>query len=273
MSKLLYAGFYRLRKDKVFFGCLLIPPIYSVYVLVSQYMQMKESGGHYAVDSLLFHFLLLMGMLTSVFVSLYVGTEYHDGTIRNKLIGGSSRNSIYLSNLVICCLVGTLNVLLTYSINFAIGLSLFGPVEMSAAKLIQTCIAGILLTLSYISIFHVISMLSSDKTISAVSCILLAVFLIVLAVGLFSKLIQPEFIEQPIAGTEMALETVKNPAYLTGSVRSVYQNMLDFLPAGQSIQILNSENTNLGRMILYSLFIVIGTNIIGLGIFKRKDIK
>ena len=35
------------------------------------------------------------------------------------------------------------------------------------------------------------------------------------------------------------METVKNPAYLTGISRTVYQNILDFLPAGQAVQIFN----------------------------------
>ena len=99
MNKLFRAGLYRLRKNKGAYACVIIPPIYSVCLMFSQYMQMKESGANYLLDPFLFHFLLVMGVLLSVFVSLYVGTEYHDGTLRNKLISGSSRNAVYGSNL------------------------------------------------------------------------------------------------------------------------------------------------------------------------------
>ena len=95
MNKLFRAGLYRLRKNKGAYACVIIPPIYSVCLMFSQYMQMKESGANYLLDPFLFHFLLVMGVLLSVFVSLYVGTEYHDGTLRNKLISGSSRNAVY----------------------------------------------------------------------------------------------------------------------------------------------------------------------------------
>ena len=102
----------------------------------------------------------------SVFVSLYVGTDYHDGTLRNKLISGLSRNSIYLSNLCISYLIGILSVLFAYLVGAAAGNSLFGMFEMPAKQMILTGIVGILLNLAYISIFNMISMLSSSKTLS-----------------------------------------------------------------------------------------------------------
>lgn len=187
----------------------------------------------------------------SVFVSLYVGTDYHDGTLRNKLISGLSRNSIYLSNLCISYPVGILSVLFAYLVGAAAGNSLFGMFEMPAKQMILTGIVGILLNLAYISIFNMISMLSSSKTLS-----------------------QPEWIDQAlIQNGETIMETVKNPRYMTGMTRTIYQNIIDFLPSGQAVQILNQEDIQAGKMILYSVFIIFGTNIAGLQIFKRKDIK
>ena len=100
--------------------------------MLSQYMQMKESGANYLLDPFLFHFFLVMGVLLSVFVSLYVGTEYHDGTLRNKLISGSSRNAVYGLNLWISFLVGTCSVLLAYTAGLAAGIPMFGVIEMPA---------------------------------------------------------------------------------------------------------------------------------------------
>ena len=274
MNKLFRAGLYRLRKNKGAYACVIIPPIYSVCLMFSQYMQMKESGANYLLDPFLFHFLLVMGVLLSVFVSLYVGTEYHDGTLRNKLISGSSRNAVYGLNLWISFLVGTCSVLLAYTAGLAAGIPMFGVIEMPALTMLQTCVAGILLVLSYVSIFHMISMLSSSKTTSAVVCILAAVFMMVFAGIIFSKLSQPEMITQAvIVNGETVMETVKNPAYLTVISRTVYQNILDFLPAGQAVQIFNQGVLNLGRMMRYSILIIFGTSLAGLYLFNRKDIK
>ena len=76
-----------------------------------------------------------------------------------------------------------------------------------------------------------------------------------------------------IANGETVMETVKNPAYLTGISRTVYQNILDFLPAGQAVQIFNQGVLNLGKMMGYSILIIFGTSLAGLYLFNRKDIK
>ena len=101
-----------------------------------------------------------------------------------------------------------------------------------------------------------------------------AVFMMVFAGIIFSKLSQPEMITQAvIANGETVMETVKNPAYLTGISRTVYQNILDFLPAGQAVQIFNQGVLNLGKMMGYSILIIFGTSLAGLYLFNRKDIK
>ena len=51
----------------------------------------------------------------AVFIGVFVGTEYSDGTLRNKLIIGHSRSSIYISNLIVCTTAGII-MHLTYII-------------------------------------------------------------------------------------------------------------------------------------------------------------
>jgi len=55
--------------------------------------------------------------------------------------------------------------------------------------------------------------------------------------------------------------------------REIYQNIMDFLPSGQMAQILNGGDIHIFRAAFYSIFIIVGTNVIGLRIFKKKDIK
>lgn len=273
MSKLLHAGAYRLRKNKLLYVCLVIPVIVDIFLFVSQYLPIRGREVQGMLDGLFFYFLLLMGLLTAVFASMFVGTEYHDGTLRNKLIAGAKRRDVYLSNLFLCGIVGTASVLLTYAVGLAVGIPMFGKFAMPLTKIIPTCIAGVLLTLAYISIYNMVSMLSANKTNSAVTCILLAVVITIFAGILFGKLSQPEIIQQIVTGSETVMETVKNPSYIEGVRRSIYQNLLDLLPAGQAMQIFNQEVLHVGRMIVYSLLIIVGTNVIGMGIFERKDIK
>lgn len=58
---------------------------------------MKQSGYPTALDDRFFAYSFFIGILSAIFCSLFTGTEYSDGTIRNKIVVGHSRISIYLS--------------------------------------------------------------------------------------------------------------------------------------------------------------------------------
>ena len=133
MTRLLHAGFYRLKRNKVFGGCLLVITLYNLFILLSQYHSMVEDGYEYTLDPLYFNFLALIGILISLLVSLFIGTDYHDGTIRNKLICGLSRTSVYLSNFILMAVCGIILLLAGYALGLALGIPLFGPFEMPPA--------------------------------------------------------------------------------------------------------------------------------------------
>ena len=58
---------------------------------------MRKYDFEFTLETAFFQFAMLMGVVTAVVVSMNVGTEYGDGTIRNKLVLGLSRTQIYLS--------------------------------------------------------------------------------------------------------------------------------------------------------------------------------
>ena len=171
MTKLLHAGFYRLKKNKVLGGCLLAIITYELFVLLSQYHSMIKEGYEYTLDPLYFNFLALIGILSSILVSLFIGTDYHDGTIRNKLICGASRSSVYLSNFILMASCGIFCVLTGYAVALGLGLPLFGSFEMPVSAVLALSLISILFTLAYVSIFHMVSMTCSSKTTSAVCCL------------------------------------------------------------------------------------------------------
>ncbi len=102
MRKLLSADFYRLGRDKAFWIGALAMLAYTVGAMLSnchQAMEDVESGFPYALETFYFVYALLIGLLISVFTSLFLGSEYSDGTIRNKLVVGHKRSDVYLSKL------------------------------------------------------------------------------------------------------------------------------------------------------------------------------
>lgn len=274
MSRLLHAGYWRLRKSKVYGAALISVLLYCVFGNIMQYSQMVKYEYPISFEETFFNYLPLIGVVMSVWVSMFVGTEYSDGTIRNKLIIGLPRNGIYVSNFMICTVGGLAILSAAYILGAALGIPLFGTPDMTIPQLFVTILKSFCFTIAYISIFNMITMLNSSKTNAAVICILLAFALIFMAIMLYSELSKPEYFENLVIKDGVStLEMIKNPNYLTGMKREIYQNLLELLPSGQSMLSTGNGGGSSIRMILYSGLITFVTNIIGVFTFKKKDFK
>ena len=135
------------------------------------------------------------------------------------------------------------------------------------------CISLFTIT-AYVSIFHMLSMLVSKKTISAVTCLLLFIGLFLLAVNIQSRIFAPQYLTDYIMTADGYTETTPypNPKYLTGMAKEVYKFFFDFLPSGQSLQIASEMVKHPALIALYSLGITILTTLAGILGFQKKDL-
>lgn len=274
MSRLLYAGLYRLKKNKVYRSSFAVILAYGTFIYVSQYHNMRKYDFEFTLETAFFQFAMLMGVVTAVVVSMNVGTEYGDGTIRNKLVLGLSRTQIYLSNFLIQAIGAVGITVCAYLLGCAMGIPMFGMPKLSAGMMFQIGIVTILLCVAYVSIFNIITMNISSKANAAVFCILLAFGMMFFAAYLINCLSQPEYIEQMVMKNgQMVTETVKNTHYLTGMKRELYQNLSELLPSGQAMHVAGMTIAHPVRMMVYSLVMTVVTTICGIGLFLKKDIK
>lgn len=77
---------------------------------------------------------MLIGFAIAIFASVYLGNEYSNGTLRNKIVMGHNRIKIYLSNLIIVSVISVFWVLLFDFITACIGIPLFGNIQMDIGK-------------------------------------------------------------------------------------------------------------------------------------------
>ena len=281
MSRLLYAGLYRLKKNKVYWSSFAVILVYGTFIYVSQYHNMRKYDFEFTLETVFFQFAMLMGVVTAVVGSMNVGTEYGDGTIRNKLVLGLSRTQIYLSNFLIQAIGAVGITVCAYLLGCAMGIPMFGMPKLSAGMMFQIGIVTILLCVAYVSIFNMITMNISSKANAAVFCILLAFGMMFFAAYLINCLSQPEYIEQMVMKNgqmvmkngQMVTETVKNTHYLTGMKRELYQNLSELLPSGQAMHVAGMTIAHPVRMMVYSLVVTVVTTICGIGLFLKKDIK
>lgn len=232
-----------------------------------------------SLEDLFFTYVMLSAILLPVFCSLFLGTEFSDGTIRNKLIIGHSRSSIYLSNLVLCTAAGLLIALTYMPFSLLTGAPLHGffnpATPLSAIFISIGC--SIVLTLANAAIYTFVAMLSQNKAITSVICILSAFLLLTMGGFIRARLQEPEMWEPYVfvseTGELIQEEASPNPYYVGGIKRDAYEFLNDFLPGGQACSLISMPVAHPGRMALYSGLITIVFTGFGIYCFQKKDIK
>lgn len=275
MNKLLTAELSRMKKSRCFIYSMVFMLILGIIIPFIQFKNMKQYGTSPMIENTFFAYAVFIGILLAVFSSLYIGTEFSDGTIRNKLIVGHKRNMIYLSYCIMTMIAGCL-MCLAYIITYTIfGIFLLGFFTLDFTILIQFILCSVMMTLAYSAIYTMIAMLIQNKAITSVICILGAFILLIGATYVNSQLNQPKTYEAYSFNTEdnsSKLEVIENPRYLTGSKRAVYEFIYDFLPPCQAIQLSDMSAVHLWQMSFYSLLIIIIVTPVGIYRFKKKDI-
>ena len=279
MSRLLSADFAKLKKNKFFWLCMAGMAVFALFMKIMDYVSMREySGSVPSFESLLLIYALVIGFLMAAFVSLFVGTEYSDGTIRNKLIIGHTRVSIYLSNLITCFAAGVMMCLAYLIPALAVSVLLCRSDTTDFRMLLLMILYSFVLTFAYTSLYTLAGMLCQNKALTAVITILVICFFSVASIYISAKLNEPETYPEISAladdGTVTSARKIPNPGYVRGTQREVYQFLNDFLPTGQSV-ILTRGDTEASTPLLpvYSACIAVAASGIGIFIFRKQDIK
>lgn len=274
MIKLLRAGFTRLRKNKLFWILSIFSIALALFMIYTRYSDMKTYGDVIEVEQLMLNYSTIVGIVIAIFTSLFLGVEYSDGAIRNKISIGHKRINIYLSNLIIVTITSLFSYILFLIVVAIIGIPLFGGIAMSISKLLMLLGCIFITIIAYSSLFTFIAMIISNKTITAIVSIMFAFGLMMIALICFNILDAQEYIPSAsMLDGEMKFEEVKNPKYPSEQKKKVCQTLLDINPAGQMFQLAGRTAPNLKVLPLYSLGILVVFTGTGLMFFKKKELK
>ncbi len=159
-----------------------------VFFPVMRYVDMKQTETINNIDNGFFGGALFIGIIMAVFCSLFIGTEYSDGTIRNKIAIGYRRASIYLANFITSAIVSIAMSIMFFLPYLCIGVPMLGFFVMDMKLVLLFSLAALMLAVAFSSIFTLVSMLSHNKAITAITCILLA-FLLLFAGAWMNKML------------------------------------------------------------------------------------
>lgn len=274
MSKLVSAALLRLRKCAVFYIVCAAAVVINCAMVYSQY-------GNYANQSAslrlcLFDHVPMIGLFCSVFIGLMLGSEYGDGTVRNKLIVGHKRVNVYLSY-VIASAVGALVVTaVSLGVTLILGLALFKSLGISVSACIWLCFCELMMAVASASAAALVAACAKNRAAAAVLCILVSLAMTFAGAYIDGRLEERPTIDYYVMvnenGVPMQVENEPNPRYISGTARTVLELVCEFDPAGQSIMMSNFTAPHPERLPLMSLLFIVTTTAAGSAVFKRKDL-
>lgn len=271
MIKLLKAGFFRLKKDIIFWLFIFLT-IGIAFFTVFRYISIENIK----LDRVVNEYIMYIGLFIAIFVSIFVGKEHSEGIIRNKIIVGHSRVSIYLSNLIISIIVSLICELIYILIAGLIGIPIFGEIQMSISQFAITLLDTALVIISFCSIFNFIVMICSEITVSTTICIILFIAMYVVQGALSLTANTDKYLTNTFTdenGITHIVSQELDPNY-PGDEKVKQAKMFYLLISqGQAMEIGNTDSEYLYQMPIYSVSLIIIINFIGICIFSRKELK
>ena len=275
MRKLLAASFSRLWKEKIFWFVFLIMSIGSVCYNWIGYNEINNPQIY--VEDMIFCMLPMSGFVFALFISMRLGTEFEEHTIRNKLVVGYNRTQIYFAEYITCMVASIilLGIMLLFATVFGLLLSLeFQSGWMEIVFLLFCCV---LIASVFSAMFVSISMNVGAKATSLVVSIVFLFAILLLASFCINALA-----EEPMAYSNITItvedgvqfgDLIENPAYVDGTQRTVYELIADILPTGQAIQLNNLEFERAVRWPVFSLIMLVIATVAGYIPFRKRDIR
>lgn len=276
MRKLLRANFSRLLCDKAFRLLTSLTVFLGIFMTVINAVNVRSEGAVWVMDFRLLNCAVLSPILTSVFAALFVGSDYSEGTLRNKLIAGHRRGSIYLADLITCCCAGTVFCIAFVVPQGLLGLLLGERIQSAPTRLFMYCALSLALLIAFTALFTLIAMLCQNKSHTVAGCILLVFALLFIGVYITSALNEPEYLagySYTENGVTVEEPETKNSNYIGGKKRQVYEFLQDFTPGGQMLGISDMDTEKPAMSALYDGIILLVATGSGMLLFRRKDLK
>lgn len=277
MRNLLSAGFFRLWRCKTLWLSCAFLAAATVRAVWTRYSDGVQFGYHSSLDTAFLYYVLFIAFLIPIICALFIGTEFADGTIRNKVVCGHSRGSVYLSNLILCSAASLIMCTAAVVPGLALGLPLLGGFAMGPARAILFFAGVYTLSLAWTALFTLLTMLVNSRTVTAALAMLLSLALLSAGTYLEGRLEARPNVQGytlTVNGEIVEAEESPNPAYLPeGPVRDVFQFLSDFTPGGQTLQHVNQRAARPELLIAYDAVLFGLATAAGLILFRRKDLK
>lgn len=295
MRNLLSANFARLWRSRLFW--IAETGVFAWGVFAYFLLRVNNANGYSFENGNTYFFnqMTFVGITMACFSGLFLGTEYSDGTIRNKVNVGHSRVTIYLANLVTVTCAGFAQFAAYTLAALTAGTLLVGDlVWCRLHSLPETFALAFLSICTSAAVAVLISMAILDKSKAVLFNALLSILLLAAGASALKGLLQPPVTERVYNAengayvyaseenlgdlAELGVEIVPNPKYLSGTERKVYECISAVLPTSLALSCALEEDEN--GYDRFSVLHVAGTLAAvvvlsgsGILVFRKRDLK
>lgn len=277
MRKLLSACFFRLRKDKTFWVAALSLAVCAVFFSYLNYQtSMRYDSDPLYVEDVLFNLFPMIAFVCAGFISLFLGTEFDENTIRNKLVVGHTRTQIYFANYLICMVVSLVLLFAILIFSGIAGYIFFRAFMMEWTELAFLILCCVLCTMVFSAISVSFAMNIHKKAFAIVAAVLFMFAILFAASYIEGALAEEEMVYDGVTITMDGVQfgdLVENPAYVKGSTRTIMEFIYDMLPTGQAIQINNMDFDRCLRWPVLSIIMLFAATFAGYLPFRKRDIR
>lgn len=325
MIKLLRANFSRLFRSLYFRLGMIISVLLNMVAIFNTYYAMKKFPEEFDLsgipdvsaddveylsilisnESCMFNGGIFCMFIVPALIAFFIGTDYSDGTIRNKLMVGHKRSSIYLANLITSISAAEIVLLSGMAASYLTGLIFLKNTYLSAGEIFMFIIVGIFITASMSSICTLLSMVIPSKAGAVAAAVMTSFVMMVSAGSITSELESPEVYDEytyehqdtgevfdlDCPPDEMSpdelhsngimvsdidkLEPIQaeNPGYPKGLRRRIYVWIQKATPGCQYISLSEwDEDFNNSSVGWSSVFVAV-TAAAGIVVFRKRDLK
>ena len=273
MRNLLSAGFARLWRSKLFWLSCAFVATTTVIAIWTRYNERVQWDYPSVIDGAFMYYVVFIAILIPLVCGQFIGVDYNDGTVRNKLICGHGRGAVYLSNLILCSAASLIMCTAAIAPGLALGLPLLGGFNMGWTRAILFFVGVYTLALAWAALFTLFSMLVNRR----IAAMLLALAMLAAGAYLEGRLEAGPTIPGftvIVNGEVEEAEEYPNPDYLPeGPVRDAFQFLSDLTPGGQTLQHIEQRAKQPEKLMAYDAVLFVIATGAGLLLFKHKNLK
>lgn len=316
MIKLLRANIARMFRSRFYILCLIVGLGFNAYITIDEYFGFKQvdSWGEESAEMIRSYnnYEHMMGkvwlsciFLIPAFIGFFIGTDYSDGTLRNKIMVGHRRECIYLSNFITVLAGAEIIYLSCLTEVYILGRCLFEYSNHSEEEILKFILIGALIMAALAAVVTFAAMLIRSKAGGGVISVLIAFAMCICAAFISNALDQPEYFNEncywnskteeyyefTVPLEELSPEELKehsitqadfeymepmqqkNPHAISGFKRKVYTFLDKTLPGNQFFSHSYWQSERYNTTICSDIILIIALTAAGAFIFRKRNLK